>query len=340
MNRVYIFSNESISKKNETYNCDNLDIKSIAEGLQESFDINLIARESKIDRKHTINKININLAKNIILFIKLTIASLKKKDNSKYFIVSITPYTFIACIILFLFKVKPTVYLRSDGYEEYNAIFGKAGKLIYHVMFELTSTLSKFISCRKHILKNKEGEIVSPSHLNEKWFQNIKTPSLNSIDLLYVGRIRVEKGIFSFLKIFKYLNRNMNLSIVCSKIDSNKIKPIKNVFFIDTLPEVSLIDVYDKCNIFILPSFTEGHPQVLDEALSRLRPVIVFEEIEHVKRDRKGVFSCKRDRKEFEQKIDFILKNYSKIQDEMKKNKLPKKNSFLNELKTILANDN
>lgn len=79
MNRVYIFSNESISKKNETYNCDNLDIKSIAEGLQESFDINLIARESKIDRKHTINKININLAKNIILFIKLTIASLKKK---------------------------------------------------------------------------------------------------------------------------------------------------------------------------------------------------------------------------------------------------------------------
>ena len=36
-------------------------------------------------------------------------------------------------------------------------------------------------------------------------------------------------------------------------------------------------------NIFILPSYTEGHPQVLDESLSRLRPVIIFPEISHVK---------------------------------------------------------
>ena len=92
--------------------------------------------------------------------------------------------------------------------------------------------------------------------------------------------------------------------------------------------------------IFILPSFTEGHPQVLDEALSRLRPVIVFEEIDHVKRNRKGVFVCKRNINDLENKIDFILKHYLKIQDEMKTNKLPKKNSFLKELKTILVDDN
>ena len=270
----------------------------------------------------------------------MTLATLKKKDNSKYFIISITPYTFIAYIILFLFKIKPYVYLRSDGYEEYNAIFGKVGKLIYHVMFELTSVSCNLISCRKHILKNKEGTVVSPSHLSEKWFQNIKIPNPNSINLLYVGRIRIEKGIFSFLKIFENSKKNMNLSIVCTKIDSKKIEPIKNVFIIDTQPETSLIEIYDKCNIFILPSFTEGHPQVLDEALSRLRPVIVFEEIDHVKRNRKGVFVCKRNINDLENKIDFILKHYLKIQDEMKTNKLPKKNSFLKELKTILVDDN
>jgi len=63
MDKVYIFTNESISKRDESYNCDNLDIKSISEGLKESFEINLIARESKQDRKHTIKKINIELAK-------------------------------------------------------------------------------------------------------------------------------------------------------------------------------------------------------------------------------------------------------------------------------------
>ena len=78
---------------------------------------------------------------------------------------------------------------------------------------------------------------------------------------------------------------------------------------IDTQSEESLIKTYDKNNIFILPSFTEGHPQVLDEALARLRPVIVFDEIEHVKRDREGVFICKRNIQELNSIIEYILKN-------------------------------
>ena len=67
--------------------------------------------------------------------------------------------------------------------------------------------------------------------------------------------------------------------------------------------------IYDKNNIFILPSFTEGHPQVLDEALSRMRPVIVFEEIKHVKRDRQGVFVCKRDINDLDNTINYIFNN-------------------------------
>ena len=49
------------------------------------------------------------------------------------------------------------------------------------------------------------------------------------------------------------------------------------------------MEIYDDHNVFILPSYTEGHPQVLDESLSRLRPVIIFPEISHVTRDREGV---------------------------------------------------
>ena len=71
---------------------------------------------------------------------------------------------------------------------------------------------------------------------------------------------------------------------------------------------------YDDHNIFILPSFTEAHPQVLDEALSRFRPVIVFSEISHVKRDREGVFVCKRDHKSLIDTIKYIIKNYKDIE--------------------------
>ena len=40
-----------------------------------------------------------------------------------------------------------------------------------------------------------------------------------------------------------------------------------------------MIKIYDNHNILILPSFTEAHPKVVDEALARERPVIIFEDL-------------------------------------------------------------
>ena len=43
-----------------------------------------------------------------------------------------------------------------------------------------------------------------------------------------------------------------------------------------------------------MPSYTEAHPKVIDEALSRVRPVIIFDEIKHVINGRLGVISSER----------------------------------------------
>ena len=64
-------------------------------------------------------------------------------------------------------------------------------------MFYLGVLNSNLISCRNHILKNKKGIIVHPSQINERWLNNRIKVSTDKIKLLYVGRIRVEKGIFS-----------------------------------------------------------------------------------------------------------------------------------------------
>ena len=312
--KVYIISNESIFEDATNSFCDNLDMKSIPEGLSEYFDVNIIARKSKLKRFHSLNKMNIKTAGNIIVFLKLVLDSLKDKKKSKYLIISVTPFTFFAVIFLFTFKIKPMVYLRSDGYEEYKTIFGQTGKLIYHIMFSITAKISNLISCRKHILKKYDGKI----------------------KILYVGRIRIEKGIFSLIEISKKIKQDVQLTVISSKKDHDKIQNQKNIICLDTQSERSLIDEYDKCNIFILPSFTEGHPQVLDEALSRFRPVIVFKDIEHVKRDRKGVFVCNRNSEELSKTIDFIIDNYDDIQSEIKKNNLPDRKSFLSELKNLI----
>ena len=333
---IYIISNESIQEDSKNYYCDNLDLKSIPEGLNNTFNVNVIARKSRLKRYHAINNVNIKVASSLFTFIKLIFQSLKHKKVSKYFVVSISPYTFIACIILYFFKIKPLVYLRSDGYQEYKSILGFVGVAIYHFMFLVTANISNLISCREHILRKKFGKIVSPSQLTDQWFKSHKQAQQDKVRLLYVGRLRIEKGIFSFLKIFDFLNSQVELTIVTSKKDHTKIKDKKNIFCLEAQTENSLLEAYDKSNIFILPSFTEGHPQVLDESLSRLRPVIVFNEIDHVKREREGVFVCKRNIQDLKLKIDYIMGNYDLIQSKIRKNKLPSRKSFLKELESLI----
>ena len=67
-----------------------------------------------------------------------------------------------------------------------------------------------------------------------------------------------------------------------------------------------------------------------------MRPVIIFEEISHVTRGRKGVFICNRNLYSLEKTINYIKNNYSIIIKEMKKNTLPTKKSFINELTNII----
>ena len=89
-----------------------------------------------------------------------------------------------------------------------------------------------------------------------------------------------------------------------------------------------IINCYDSSNIFVLPSYTEGAPKVILESLIRYRPVIVFEDIKHVKKDFNGIFVCKRNSKSFIKKINCILKIMVKFLMKLKKIKFLLKNIF------------
>ena len=337
MKKLFIISNESIFENQNKYFCDNLDMKSTPEGLNKNFEINIIARKSKKVRSHEINIKNINLAGSIFSFLKNILKSSNAKD-SKFLIISISPYTFLASLFLRLFKKKPIVYLRSDGYGEYKAILGFLGLIIYHLMFTITSTISHLISCRKYILKDKKGDLVSPSQLDESWLNNTVNVNYDKIKLLYIGRVKIEKGIYSLLKIIKNKNE-VSLSIVgaeknySQKINQNNVR----VYEIEKNKE-KLIEFYDNHNIFILPSFTEGHPMTLLEALARMRPVIIFEEIRHVIGDKKGIFVSKRNSESLFETISYIKKNHKEIIEQMKKNDLPTNKDFIKEFGNLILN--
>ena len=121
--KLVIITNESFGYDNDQFFCDNIDLKSIPEGLEEKFDIEVIGRSSKISRTKKVDIKKIKIGSNILTYLLNIFKSLKNKD-SKYLIISVSPYTFLASLILKIFLRKHFIYLRSDGFKEYRSILG------------------------------------------------------------------------------------------------------------------------------------------------------------------------------------------------------------------------
>ena len=333
--KLFIFSNEKIFYQEGKFFCDNLDLKTTPEGLNKEFEVNLFGRKSNILRSHEIRIKKIKIFSNIFSYI-LGVKQSVKEVNSKFLIISITPYTFIIALILRLFGKKPVVYLRSDGYGEYKAILGKLGPLIYHFMFITIVSLSNLISCREYILRGKKGKVISPSQLDSTWLRHPKNIEIKKFKLLYVGRFKIEKGVHSLIKIIQN-KKNISLTIVgADKENINGFNQSNVTIHKTQNSKLKLIKYYDDHNIFVLPSYTEGHPMVVLEALARRRPVLVFDDIKHIIGNKKGIFVSKRNFINFLGTLNNIKKNYKKIQKEMKKNKLPTYKEFIEDFSLYL----
>ena len=331
---LIIINKEKIYKKNGSFYCDNVDMKSIPEGLSKNIKVSIIAVKSKIERNYKIDLKEIRTVSNIFEFLYSIFMTFKRK-KANYLLISITPYSFFAYLLLFAFRKKIFVYLRSNGYEEYKAILGFFGSLIYHVMYSFVTFKSDIITCQKRLVKKKNYNLVFPSEIDINWTRNRTKPFISKPKLLYVGRLKVEKGIFSLLEIFDKITTDVELSILGKKenitMDNKKVNLIG---FENNAQEI--IKIYDNHNITILPSFTEAHPKVIDESLARMRPVIIFEEIAHIIQNRYGIFVSKRNAKPLLEVISFILSNYSNILAKMEKNKLPTKKKFISQMIQIL----
>ena len=333
-NPVIIINNEKVFKDGDNHYCDNLDMKVLPEGLNANHEVEFIVRSSKVKGSQSLNLRSIKVASNIFKFIYFIINTFKKK-NTSYLLITITPYTFIAFLVLFLFRKKIFIYLMSSGHEEWKHILGQWSVWIFHIMYLIVVKNSKVIVCHERLFDKKKSYQVYPSRLDSRWLTNRKETSIEKVKLLYVGRINPEKGIYDFLKMYDKLKIKTEFSIAGDS--KNLVLNNKNIKLLGYISEPqSLIDVYDSHNILVLPSFTEAHPYVVDECLSRNRPVIIFEDISYIVRGKKGIFISKRNVESFSETLEYIIKNYNIIQNDIEKNKLPTKQDMINEFSHIL----
>jgi glycosyltransferase involved in cell wall biosynthesis len=340
MKKLNIIMNERIYEDQYYFYSENIDCKSIVEGLNQKFQIKLFARRTKIKKKNKLAFFNISLSNNIFIFLFDVFFSLKYRKSNTYLIISITPYTFFSYLILFFFTKNIFLYLRSDGFKEYSSILGDKWIFLYSFMFYIFTKKVKIISCASALSRGKPFHLVQPSEIDNDWITGINLKKNSNIKILYIGRLKIEKGVFNLIDLLNNIDDdNINLSIVGEKTDL--IKNFNNrINFLEYVSEKKeLINLYDTHDILILPSYTEAHPKVIDEALSRLKPVIIFYDIKHVINGRLGVFCSERESGKLKETIYFIINNLNEIRNDIKKNILPTKEHFLDNLTRIINNN-
>lgn len=121
--------------------------------------------------------------------------------------------------------------------------------------------------------------------VDEKFFYPTqKTSKENSKYIMYAGRIDREKGLFDLVECGRYVCNEMNnvyFILAGNGRDLSKLKQktkkigLQNKFkFLGQVDKNQLVKLYQNASIFVLPSYHEGLPGVILEAMSCGLPVI------------------------------------------------------------------
>lgn len=136
-------------------------------------------------------------------------------------------------------------------------------------------------------------------------------------DLIFVGRSGSQKNISNLLKAIQHLktkNKNISLIMIGGCCDNNEIREIVNQYRLNVtykgnISNFELPYVLNQAKVFILPSYYEGHPKTLLEAMSCGLPCVgsdvvgIKEDIQHMETG----YLCKTDYKSIANAIGTVL---------------------------------
>ena len=237
------------------------------------------------------------------------------------------------------------LFLRSDGYEEYRIKLGIFGYYFYGVMLGFLKKRLNILSCSKSLTGVVKPELVFPSEVTKVWLKNRKKQlkklsQKKKIKLLYIGRFRKEKGYANLIFLFERLGIKAELLMIGNDfkyLKKNNYPINKNIKILGQISSTKeLIKHYNWSDIFILPSYVEAYPQVILESLSRLKPIVIFNDIKYLKKTFSfGLINCERNVNNFEKTLKKIIKDYNQIQKDIFKQEVYLLKNFELKMKKI-----
>jgi glycosyltransferase involved in cell wall biosynthesis len=190
------------------------------------------------------------------------------------------------------------------NYEE--NIFHNSDKIVVTTQEMYQSIVSRYKG-----LKNKISII--PNYVNTELFK----PSDNftkEFDILFIGRITHQKNVQGLLEALKDLNIKAFI-IGDGDLKKGLIEQYGNldgrVVWQDAIPHNDLPNTMNRCLIYILLSFYEGHPKTLIEAMAAGMPVIGTDVpgIREIIENRKNGMLCGTEAKNIKSTIEKLLTN-------------------------------
>ncbi|GAI75517.1 unnamed protein product [marine sediment metagenome] len=119
--------------------------------------------------------------------------------------------------------------------------------------------------------------IIQPNYVDTDVFKPLTPDKYYPKKILFVGRLVEQKNLFSLLKAVSYTKIGVDIighGPLKKKLERYAENHRVNVRFLGTIPNIKIPKVMARYPIYILPSFYEGHPKTLLEAMSCQMAVI------------------------------------------------------------------
>lgn len=165
-----------------------------------------------------------------------------------------------------------------------------------------------------------------PNPLSEKWFSQIENEKNTFVredkTILFVGHVVKTKGIYELVEACDMIPE-VKVNIV-GKVTESAIRELKNLCknrnnvewlsFLGEIPHEDVLREMAKCSIFVLPTYTEGFPNVILESMASYCPIITtsvgaIPEMLDVSTDPCGVVVSPQDSYVLKNAIETLMKN-------------------------------